>query len=260
MVLHHDHTNQDSRVSSHAQLAAFLCGIQNQLYTWSWYKNGEIPQSRFQQGHILVCSPHPTLAGKDSPVDSRCTARHRSSSIAAPTSQRKCCKLITHWETFFFQVPLAMWSSVMLPKYTRVDLVYSLLPLWAWVIFSFPFKLVWKGPRVRTAGSTSVNFSHFLSSEDIYQPPTTPRSQMLWPGTLETGTASDKCQCPHVTCNNSSVWNGPQWNNPGVHSLFLPKHYQLWDNIQMTSQNPPSFKNTFQIPTGAFHWLEVKKC
>lgn len=62
MVLRHDHTNQDSRVSSHAQLAAFLCGIQNQLYTW--YKNGEIPQ-RFQQGHILVCSPHPTLAGKD---------------------------------------------------------------------------------------------------------------------------------------------------------------------------------------------------
>lgn len=259
MVLHHDHTNQDSRVSSHAQLAAFLCGIQNQLYTWSWYKNGEIPQSRFQQGHILVCSPHPTLAGKDTalwtaavlpgtgaaasllpPVrgnaaNSSLTEKHSSSKSLLQCGARWCFPSTHEWIWFIHYYPCELESSLV-------------------------FKLVWKGPRVRTAGSTSVNFSHFLSSEDIYQPPTTPRSQMLWPGTLETGTASDKCQCPHVTCNNSSVWNGPQWNNPGVHSLFLPKHYQLWANIQMTSQNPPSFKNTFQIPTGAFHWLEVKKC
>lgn len=123
--------------------------------------------SRFQQGHILMHSLTTSHLGQQ-----KCSPTYSPSVQKTPTaavtvtpaallkkSHQKHWNLITHWEHLpskSWETHRARWRFCTMQK--QVWLVYSLLPLWAWDTFSFPFEMVWEGPHDRMeANSTSVD-------------------------------------------------------------------------------------------------------
>lgn len=189
-------------------ISTFYTGIQDFLQTIVYAQRAH---SRFQQGHTLVHFPTTSHLSqwKYSSMYSPSVQKTQRAAVTSATStaasllktksHRKCWNLITHWETFSFPVFNTELGDASILHRSKFGWFIHYCPCELETHLVFLLRWSERGPvrewQQKAPVLTTEPFHNL--SEKVYQPLTIHRSYAPRKA-LETGTATDKCQClPH---------------------------------------------------------------